>query len=191
MLGLTDQTDLFFTSSNALALNTDLSALSAGAAVTLDQATVAPGADFTATGSGLAADWRAAGEVGTEASGDPLGVADVIDGQAVFTGTAPSEPGEYSVTLTGAQTGASVSATLTVTAEAIPASPSPTPTPTATAPAVALPGSGPSTGAAAAVVGALASTGAQVAPVAGLAALLLAAGGVFLVIRRRRHHAAS
>jgi len=191
VLGLTDQTDLFFTSSNALALNTDLSALSAGAAVTLDQATVAPGADFTATGSGLAADWRAAGEVGTEASGDPLGVADVIDGQAVFTGTAPSEPGEYSVTLTGAQTGASVSATLTVTAEAIPASPSPTPTPTATAPAVALPGSGPSTGAAAAVVGALASTGAQVAPVAGLAALLLAAGGVFLVIRRRRHHAAS
>ena len=186
VLGLTDQTDLFFTSSNALALNTDLKSLSAAATLTLDQATVAPGADFTATGAGLAADWRATSEVTTSASTDPLGVADVIDGQVVFTGTAPTAPGQYTVTLTGAQTGVSVSATLTVAAAG--ATPAPTVAPTA-APAAA--GAGPANtvaaGVAAAVGGVLASTGAQVAPLVGAAALLLAAGGVLIAVRRRRH----
>ena len=184
VLGLTDQTDLFFTSSNALALNTDLKSLSAAATLTLDQATVAPGSAFTATGAGLAADWRATSEIGTAASANPLGVADVIDGQAVITGTAPTAPGQYTVTLTGAQTGVTVSTVLTVAAAGT------IPVPSA-APAVTAPGTGPTkgvaAGVAAAVGGALASTGVQVAPLVGIAALLLAAGGALVVVRRRRH----
>ncbi|WEO78457.1 alkaline phosphatase [Cryobacterium sp. SO2] len=192
VLGLTDQTDLFFTSANALELTTDLASLSAAATLVLDQATVAPGADFTAAGAGLAADWQATGEVSTSGAADPLGVSDVIDGEAVFTGTAPTEPGDYTVTLTGAQTGVAVSAVLTVAAAGV-ATPDPTPSasPTATAPAAVLPGadsgSGPAANAAAAAVEVLASTGVQLAPVAGLAAVLLAAGGALLVVRRRRH----
>ena len=211
VLGLTDQTDLFFTSANALELNTDLTSLSAAATLVLDQPTVAPGGNFTATGAGLAADWRATGEVSTSAAADPLGVADVIDGQAVFTGTAPTEPGEYQVTLTGAQTGVSITTALTVTAAA--ATPAPTAEPTAeptteptaeptaapsgtpsdtptAAPAGSGSGAGPTTGvpvgAVMAVGGVLAATGAQVAPLAGAAALLLAAGGVLITMRRRR-----
>jgi len=183
VLGLTDQTDLFFTSTNALALNTNLTSLSAAATLTLHKATVAPGAAFTATGAGLAADWRATSELGTATSADPLGVADVIDGNAVVTGTAPTAPGQYTVSLTGAQTGVTVTAALTVAA----AGSTPAPTPTVAAPAATGPGSGPAVSAGAAALGFLASTGVQLAPVAVLAVVLLAGGGVLLVIRRRRH----
>jgi len=185
VLGLTDQTDLFFTSSRALSLNTDLKALSAKATVTLDQATVLPGAAFTATGAGLAGDWRVAGKVGTTSSTDPLGGADVIDGGAVFTGTAPTTPGRYAVTLTGAQTGVVVSASLTVAAAGV--TPSPSPSPSATAAAGAGQGTGPAANAAAAALGALASTGVQFAPALGAAIALVALGGVLLIVRRRRH----
>ncbi|WP_255579742.1 alkaline phosphatase [Cryobacterium sp. PAMC25264] len=189
VLGLTDQTDLFFTSSNALALNTDLRSLSAAATLTLDQPTVAPGAAFTGTGAGLNADWRAAGEISTAGSADPLGTVDVIDGQAIITGTAPTTPGQYTVTATGAQTGVSVSAQLTVAAAGTTPAPSAAPTPTTT-PAAALPSgstNGGGGGVAAAVGAVLAATGTQVAPLMGAAALLLAAGGALVWVRRRRH----
>ena len=43
-----------------------------------------------------------------------IGTADVIDGAAQLTFTAPAEPGEYIVIVTGAQTGKQVTARLLV-----------------------------------------------------------------------------
>jgi alkaline phosphatase len=178
VVGLTDQTDLFFTSKNALELNGDLAALSADATLSLSAAQVAPGSEFTATVAGLDADWQASGLL--ESDPVDLGTHDVIDGALVLTATAPEELGTHTVTITGAQTGVEITAELTVTET----------------PAPGTGGSGEDTGPAAGAAagtsgsgGALASTGAVVAPFAALAALLLALGAS-VVWRKRRAAAA-
>jgi len=174
VVGLTDQTDLFFTSKNALELNSDLTALSADATISLSAAQVAPGAEFTATVAGLDADWQASGALESEPV--DLGTQDVIDGGLVFAATAPAELGTHTVTVTGAQTGVEVTAEVTVTET----------------PAPGTGGSGEGTDPAAGGVagaggsgGPLASTGAIVAPFAAVAAMLLALGG-YVVWRKRR-----
>lgn len=174
VVGLTDQTDLFFTSMNALELNSDLTALSSDATLSLSATQVAPGAEFTATVAGLDGDWQASGLLESEPV--ELGVQDVIDGGLVFAVTAPEELGTHTVTITGAQTGVEIAAELTVTETPAPVSGTPSE------------GTDPIVGAAAGAGGSggpLASTGAVVAPFAALAALLLAVGG-YLGWRKRR-----
>jgi alkaline phosphatase len=175
VVGFTDQTDLFFTSANSLSLNRDLTSLSADATLSLSASAVEPGAEFTASVSGLDADWQVRGLV----KSDPvdLGQADVLRGDASFTTTAPTELGEHTVTLTGAQTGTVLNATLVV-AENPAAVPAPT-TPADPAAGAAAGGTG-SNGS-----GVLGATGAVVAPLAALAALLMA-GGTMLALRHRR-----
>lgn len=118
VVGLIDQTDVFFTSANALGLNRDLNALSADATISADPAQVAPGAEYTVTVSGLDADWQATavagGAAATRAAQGDLGQADVIDGSVSFTVTAPDQPGTQNVAVTGAQTGTALTLDVTV-----------------------------------------------------------------------------
>jgi len=178
VVGLSDQTDLFFTSANALELKRDLKALSTGATATPSATTVRPGADLTVTAAGFNADWQLDGVLAS----DPvdLGDVDTIDGGAVYAVTAPTELGTHTVTLTGAQTGVTATATFTVAADA-PATPIPseTTTPAAVAPVAGNSASGP-----------LALTGSTIAPFA-LAALALMAAGTVLAARRRLRRAGS
>jgi alkaline phosphatase len=173
VVGLTDQTDLFFTASAGY--DTDLSALSADATIAAP-AEVRPGAEFTVTAAGLDADWQTSGVLAS----DPLdlGVADVLGGSVSYDVVAPTELGAHTVTITGSQTGTVLTANVTVS-EAAPASPSPSSTPAAVAAPVSQ-NSGP-----------LAGTGGT-APIAlGALALAMVVGGAYLAIRRHRRHVSS
>jgi alkaline phosphatase len=111
IVGLTDQTDTFFTMANSLGLDRNTAALSDGATVTVDRK-VRAGETVTVSADGFGGDRQISGTV---APGDvPVGTADVIDGAATPTFTAPEEPGHYTVTVTGAQSGKQVSAELKV-----------------------------------------------------------------------------
>ncbi|WP_440710264.1 alkaline phosphatase [Herbiconiux sp. YIM B11900] len=182
VVGLTDQSDNFFTIANALQLDRNTAALSAGATAQVSAGTVEPGASVTVTGFGFNGDRQLGATQGT----DPLGSQDVITGGAAFAITAPEELGTQTVTLTGRQSGKTVQVQYTVAEAGTPTS---TPSPTSSAPAGALPGDGsgsgtPSGGSGASALGA---TGAIVAPIAALSALLLAAGALLVLQRRRRH----
>jgi alkaline phosphatase len=178
VVGLTDQTDNFFTMANALELNRDVASLSAGASATLSATTVEPGAELEVAASGFQGDRQLSAVVASTPT--ELGSHDVIDGATGYTFTAPTEVGAHSVTLTGRQSGKVVVVDFTVAA-----STSPVPAPTSTTPA-GIVGSGSNTSSGASALG---STGAVVAPIAVLGGLLLAAGAV-LVLQRRRRHAA-
>ncbi|WP_234031271.1 alkaline phosphatase [Mycetocola zhujimingii] len=182
VVGLTDQTDLFFTSANSLSLNRDLASLSADATLSLSASAVKPGEEFTATVDGLDADWQVGGVI--ESDPVDLGQADVLRGDASFTVTAPAELGEHTVTLTGVQTGTVLTASVVVAED--PAS-VPVPVPAAPAdPAAGAAGSGAGGGSGVGGSGVLGSTGAVVGPLAALAALLMAAGTVLALRHRRR-----
>ena len=101
VIGLTDQTDTFFTMSRSLKLNRNLDALSAKATIAASRTTVAPGGSVTVTVKKFAGDRQLAASQGDE----PVGVADAISGTAKFTISAPDVPGTYTVTVTGAQSG--------------------------------------------------------------------------------------
>lgn len=190
VVGLTDQTDLFFTAANTLGLNRDLPALSAAATLTAPAA-VTPGASFTVTAAGLAGDWTTSATLGDT----DLGRADVIDGAVTFTGTAPTTEGAQTVTVRGGQTGVELTATLTVSTDAPteptdPATTTPAPEPTVTAGAGASGsggGGGGSTagGSTGGSGGPLATTGTEIA-LAAMLALTLAGAGTLIIRRSRR-----
>ncbi|MFE1664826.1 alkaline phosphatase [Microbacterium sp. P02] len=173
VVGLLDQTDLFFISADALELNRDLGALSAGVTVTASPAEVLPGDEVTITVSGLAGDHQVTATLGS----DPvdLGQRDLISGTTTYTVTAPEEVGTYGVTVTGAQTGTTAQATFAVTET--PASPAPAPS-TSESPAAAA--GGVSSG------GMLGSTGGGVPAMAIMAAIALIATGMVLRARKRQ-----
>ncbi|MFG6492639.1 alkaline phosphatase [Microbacterium sp. P03] len=173
VVGLLDQTDLFFISADALELNRDLGALSAGVTVTASPAEVRPGDEVTITVSGLAGDHQVTATLGS----DPvdLGQRDLISGTTTYTVTAPEEVGTYGVTVTGAQTGTTAQATFAVTET--PASPAPAPS-TSESPAAAA--GGVSSG------GMLGSTGGGVPAMAIMAAIALIATGMVLRARKRQ-----
>lgn len=175
VLGLTDQTDLFFTSADTLELERDLVSLSADASLTLDNAQVVPGGSVTASVSGLDADWQVSGAFTDE----ELEQQDVLSGTAGYTLTAPTEPGTYSLRLVGSQTGTELTAEIVVTETPV-ESPAPSPSETP-APGAAAPGG--SNG------GPLAVTGSSVGQFALLAMLLVTAGGVLAWRRRLQKHA--
>jgi len=101
VVGLTDQTDTFFTMSRALRLDRDTDDLSYKARAAVARATVAPGGTVTVTVKYFAGDRQLAAAQGADA----IGVADAINGAASFTFEAPEAKGVYTVKVTGAQTG--------------------------------------------------------------------------------------
>ncbi|WP_114587703.1 alkaline phosphatase, partial [Microbacterium arborescens] len=133
VVGLTDQTDLFFTAANGLALERNLASLSANATISAP-AEVQPGATFSVTAAGLNADWQTDATLASEPV--DLGARDVLNGTVTYEVTAPMEAGAHSVTLTGAQTGTVLTAQFAVT-DAAPANPTPEPLPTETGAAAA------------------------------------------------------
>ncbi|GMA31349.1 alkaline phosphatase [Litorihabitans aurantiacus] len=194
VLGLTDQTDLFFTSARTLELDADVAALSADATLTLSSPTVAPGASVTAQVTGLAADWQATTTLADAAVAEvPV---DVLDGGASVPFTAPAEPGTYRVAVTGAQTGTVLAADLVVspTATDAPTTPVPTEVPTGGPVPSDAPTDVPTDGAGAGTGGRpgppLSLTGADVAGYSLIAAALLV-GGTGLAVWRRRQLRAS
>lgn len=190
VVGLTDQTDLFFTAANSLGLVRDLPSLSSGATLTPSQATVAPGAPFAVTATGLSGDWTISAMLGDA----EMGRADVVDGSVTFTGTAPSTEGTQTITLRGAQTGVVVTGTLTVSAAAPVDPPTPTPAPEATSPAGVAGGGGTTGGGPGGSItsggsvgsgGSLATTGTEIA-LAVMLAIMFAGAGTAVVRRSRR-----
>ncbi|ROS48335.1 alkaline phosphatase [Frigoribacterium sp. PhB118] len=183
VVGLIDQTDNFFTIVNALQLDRDLDGLSAAATISAPTE-VAPGAEFPVSTAGLAGDRQVTGTLDVDGTVTDLGIADVVDGVATYTVTAPTEPGSYTITLTGTQSGTTLATTVAVVEGAV--------TPAPTTPPAAIPGDGSSAGGAGTAgngSGPLAFTGSDALP-ALLLALMLAGTGAALVLRRR-HRAAS
>lgn len=99
VVGLTDQTDTFFTVSESLRLKGDLAALSRSARIDLSVGAPRPGQRVTLTGSKFAGDRQVQVRVGST----DLGTVDVIDGTASVQWKAVS--GRATVTFTGVQSG--------------------------------------------------------------------------------------
>ncbi|SOC86832.1 alkaline phosphatase [Curtobacterium sp. 314Chir4.1] len=99
VVGLTDQTDTFFTMSESLRLDEDLAALSRHARVDLSVGAPRPGQRVAVTGSRFAGDRQVRVQVGST----DLGTVDVIDGTASVTWKAVA--GKATVTVTGVQSG--------------------------------------------------------------------------------------
>jgi len=197
VVGLIDQTDNFFTIANALELDRDLDGLSADATIS-GPTEVAPDSEFTVSAAGLGGDRQVRAVLDAGDGSDPvdLGLVDVVDGTVTVSATAPAEAGTATVTLTGVQSGLSLSAVVAVVDGAVvpapTATPSATPAPgdpsaTPTDPAGVVPGAddGSAGGAGTAGSGPLAFTGSEALP-ALLLALMLVASGAVLVARRRR-----
>lgn len=177
VVGLTDQTDLFFTAANGLALSPDLASLSANASISVP-AEVRPGDTISVAAEGFSADWQLVGSAGDSTA---LGQRDALRGAARFETTAPTTEGAFEIAVRGAQTGVTKTATVTVSAAAAPVPPiAPSPTPSSSAGA----GGG---GGAAGNGGPLASTGAALPLGAAVLAVGLLATGAYLRARRRRH----
>ncbi|SBN63445.1 alkaline phosphatase [Curtobacterium sp. 9128] len=99
VVGLTDQTDTFFTISDGLRLNGDLAALSRGARIDLSVGAPRPNQRVVLTGSRFAGDRQVRVAVGST----DLGTVDVIDGTATVAWKATK--GSSTVTFTGVQSG--------------------------------------------------------------------------------------
>lgn len=99
VVGLTDQTDTFFTISDGLRLNGDLAALSRGARIDLSVGAPRPNQRVVLTGSRFAGDRQVRVAVGST----DLGTVDVIDGTATVAWQATK--GSSTVTFTGVQSG--------------------------------------------------------------------------------------
>jgi len=170
--GLTDQTDLFFTSAGTLSLNADTAALNNGATVTFDGEPT-PGAEITATVTGLPADWQATGNLTDDETSTEV---DIINGSASFPLTVPEDTGVYTFEVAGVQTGTVVTAELTVTDDGTVVVPPVDEEQTDGDSAGAVP-AGPG--------GAMPITGAEAGPLALIAAGLLLAGFAAVLARRR------
>ncbi|MFJ7287144.1 alkaline phosphatase [Curtobacterium sp. NPDC098951] len=99
VVGLSDQTDTFFTIRDGLNLHEDLAALSRGARVDLSVGAPRPGQRVMLTGSRFAGDRQVRVAVGST----DLGTVDVIDGTATVEWKAT--PGKSTITFTGVQSG--------------------------------------------------------------------------------------
>jgi alkaline phosphatase len=112
VVGLTDQTDTFFTMANALKLDRNTAALSDRARASLERGSVKPGATVTVTADRFGGDRQVTATLAPAATA--LGTADVIDSSAKLSFTAPTAPGDYVVTVAGAQSGKQVAVKFTV-----------------------------------------------------------------------------
>jgi len=111
IVGLTDQTDTFFTMANALELNRDTAELSADGQLDIPTE-VRRGTRQTVEVSGFFGDRQ------VSATANPgnaqIGPVDVIDGGATMEYTAPRRAGTYEVVVTGEQSGKTITATVVV-----------------------------------------------------------------------------
>jgi alkaline phosphatase len=99
VVGLSDQTDTFFTIRDGLKLNDDLATLSRGARIDLSVGAPRPNQRVTLTGSRFAGDRQVRVAVGST----DLGTVDVIDGTATVAWKATT--GKSTITFTGVQSG--------------------------------------------------------------------------------------
>jgi alkaline phosphatase len=111
IVGLTDQTDTFFTMANSLELDRNTVALSDRARVSVDRS-VKPGATVSVRADRFGGDRQLSATVTPGETA--VGPVDVIDSAATLSFSAPTAPGEYTVTVTGAQTGKQVTTKFTV-----------------------------------------------------------------------------
>ncbi len=111
IVGLTDQTDTFFTMANALTLNRDTASFSSRASAKVSSSTVDPGHSITVTAHRFNGDRQVSMALNT---GQSLGQLDLIDGRVVSSASAPLTPGDYTVTVTGLQSGKKATATFRV-----------------------------------------------------------------------------
>ncbi len=109
VVGLTDQTDLFGTITRSLGVTTDTASLSRGATIAGPRKTVDAGSQVTITGRGFAGDRQV-----TVAFGDQTQRVDVVDGAISATFTAPASTGNVAVTVTGVQSGATLTTAVSV-----------------------------------------------------------------------------
>uniref|UniRef100_A0A942SZL7 Alkaline phosphatase n=1 Tax=Neobacillus citreus TaxID=2833578 RepID=A0A942SZL7_9BACI len=108
VVGLSDQTDTFFTIRDGLRLSEDVAALSRGARVEVSDRSPRRGERVRAQASRFAGDRQVRVQVGDE----DLGTLDLVDGRASTTWRA--ERGGTTVTFTGVQTGKQASAQVRV-----------------------------------------------------------------------------
>lgn len=99
VVGLSDQTDTFFTIRDGLKLNDDLAALSRGARIDLSVGAPRPNQRVTLTGSRFAGDRQVRVAVGST----DLGTVDVVNGTATVAWKATT--GKSTITFTGVQSG--------------------------------------------------------------------------------------
>lgn len=99
VVGLSDQTDTFFTIRDGLRLQDDLAALSRGARIDLSVGSLRPNQRVTLTGSRFAGDRQVRVAVGST----DLGTVDVIDGTATVAWKATT--GKSTITFTAVQSG--------------------------------------------------------------------------------------
>lgn len=111
IVGLTDQTDTFFTMANALKLNRDTASLSRQASASIQGSRVTAGSKVTLTANRFAGDRQLTAKI---TGGDTLDPVDVLDGRGTLTFTAPKKPGRYTVTVAGVQSGKNVEESFTV-----------------------------------------------------------------------------
>lgn len=103
IVGLTDQTDTFFTMANALKLNRDIDAQSTRAKAVASDNRPRPNERLTVTGTNFLGDRQVT--ITQQPGGTALGTVDVIDGTATLQLRAPRAAGDVSYTLTGVQSG--------------------------------------------------------------------------------------
>ena len=110
VVGLTDQTDNFFTISDSLRLDRNLARFSEGARIQAP-GRLRSGQSFSLYASGFGGDRQL---TGTVQAGDDIPTTDLIGGEAQIDLKAPTKSGDYRITLTGSQTGKKVTFTITV-----------------------------------------------------------------------------
>jgi len=101
VLGLTDQTDTFFTMTEAFGLSRSITKLNQNAVAKVSKSVVAPGTKILVRASGYNADRQVTALV--TPTDRALASRDVINGVASWTFTVPSDPGKYTVSVTGTQ----------------------------------------------------------------------------------------
>ena len=197
VVGLSDQTDTFFTMRSALELETDVAALSASADIDAP-AEVAPEEDFQITGEGFAGDRQ----VELVIDGETEQVLDVIDASVQADLRARAEAGEMELTLRGVHSRVEVSSTVAVTDEngeqtpedpeqpGEPADPNesedPSDDPTQAPEPGEEPGDDQASGAGGVNAGGLPNTGAAMVSAGVIAAILAAAGAGLYYLHRRK-----
>ena len=112
IVGLTDQTDTFFTMANALDLDRNTARFSDRGRVSVDDRSVSPGGIVTVTAERFAGDRQVSATI--TPGEDALEGVDIVDATATFAFAASTEPGEYTVTITGTQSGKQATARFTV-----------------------------------------------------------------------------
>lgn len=111
VVGLSDQTDTFFTMARSLRLDRDTDRFSSGARATANDTRPRPNEKVTVTGTRFAGDRQVTATAGSQ----DLGTFDVIDGSVRVAYAAPAKRGDVVVTLHGVQSDTDASVKLRVT----------------------------------------------------------------------------